>query len=221
MPSITIYVCASLILATGFSDALGQGVEKSRAASGSVNEQLTQTLSNNPEKNDEPKPGVEQPRLTWIHLVGGRRMQVDELTQTSDGVWYKQGNVSTFIDKTRVVKIEREEDREPDSLPNAFAGSGKWNISDSVKIENFFLARFKRPLPFTAFGQSELHTRWGLDHRHGMDVGLHPDSLEGKALIKFLLSEEIPFLAFRGSVPGVATGPHIHIGNGSQRLRGR
>jgi hypothetical protein len=36
---------------------------------------------------------------------------------------------------------------------------------------------------------------------------------EGRALIKFLRSEGIPFLAFRGPIPGVATGPHIHIVN--------
>ena len=98
------------------------------------------------------------------------------------------------------------------------AGSGRWKISDSTRVEDFFTSRFKRPLPLTAFGQSELHNRWGLDHRNSMDVGLHPDSVEGKALIKFLIDEQIPFLAFRTSVPGVATGPHIHVGNGSHRM---
>ena len=73
----------------------------------------------------------------------------------------------------------------------------------------------------SAFGQSDLHTRWGLDHRNGMDVGLHPDSVEGRALIEFLRAESIPFLVFRGPVPGVATGPHIHIGNRSSRSYGR
>ena len=65
--------------------------------------------------------------------------------------------------------------------------------------------------------KSDLHTRWGLDHRNGMDVGLHPDSVEGRALIEFLRAESIPFLVFRGPVPGVATGPHIHIGMPSHR----
>jgi hypothetical protein len=54
-----------------------------------------------------------------------------------------------------------------------------------------------------------------------MDVGLHPDSAEGRALIEFLRNESIPFLAFRGPIPGVATGPHIHIGNRSPRISGR
>lgn len=154
----------------------------------------------------------------WVHLVGGRRMQVDDVTQMPDGIWYTRGNLSTFLDAARVIRIERSEARKPDSPAAVVAGSGRWKISDSGRVENFFLSRFKRPLPTTAMGQSRLHTRWGLDHRNGLDVGLHPDSVEGKALIKFLTSEEIPFLAFRASIAGVATGPHIHVGNSSHRI---
>jgi len=154
----------------------------------------------------------------WIHLVGGRRMQVDDVTQMPDGIWYTRGNLSTFLDAARVIRIERSEPRKQDSPAAVVAGSGSWKISDSARVENFFLSRFKRRLPTTAFGQSQLHTRWGLDHRNGMDVGLHPDSSEGKVLIKFLTSEEIPFLAFRSSIAGVATGPHIHVGNSSHRM---
>ena len=153
----------------------------------------------------------------WIHLVGGRRMQVDDVTQMPDGIWYTRGNLSTFLDATRVIRIERSELRKPNSPAAVVAGSGRWKISDSGRVENFFLSRFKRPLPTTAMGQSRLHTRWGLDHRNGLDVGLHPDSVEGKALIKFLTGEAIPFLAFRASIAGVATGPHIHVGNSSHR----
>ena len=54
-----------------------------------------------------------------------------------------------------------------------------------------------------------------------MDVGLHPDSLEGRGLIEFLRREDIPFLAFREAIPGVATGPHTHVGNPSRRLSAR
>jgi len=58
----------------------------------------------------------------------------------------------------------------------------------------------------------------GYDHRNAVDVALHPDSAEGKALINHLQNQGIPFLAFRAAVPGVATGPHIHIGNPSHRI---
>jgi len=50
-----------------------------------------------------------------------------------------------------------------------------------------------------------------------MDVSLHPDGAEGRALIDFMRRNGIPFSAFRGAIPGVATGPHIHIGRPSSR----
>jgi hypothetical protein len=50
-----------------------------------------------------------------------------------------------------------------------------------------------------------------------MDISLHPDSPEGLSLLKFLQRNGIPYLAFRGAIPGTATGPHIHIGQPSHR----
>lgn len=147
---------------------------------------------------------------------------VDEVTEEPDGYWYKRGNISTFLDRERVLRIERPKPPVEESTDDKVVeGAGKWKLSDAGKIEEFFAAKFRKPLPLSAFGQSELHTRWGWDHRNGMDVGLHPDSVEGRALIGFLRAESIPFLAFRGAVPGVATGPHIHIGNRSPRIAGR
>jgi hypothetical protein len=148
---------------------------------------------------------------------------VDEVTEQSDGYWYKRGNISTFLDRERVVRIERPKPPAEESTKddNVVEGNGKWKLSDAGKVEEFFVAKFKKPLPLSAFGQSDLHTRWGWDHRNGMDVGLHPDSAEGRALIEFLRNESIPFLAFRGAVPGVATGPHIHVGNRSPRISSR
>ena len=102
-----------------------------------------------------------------------------------------------------------------------FTGSGSWLLSDAGRVESFFAARFGRRLPVSAYGQSDLHTRWGFDHRQSLDVGLHPESPEGQALINYLRDAGIPFIAFRSAVPGSATGPHIHIGRPSHRWRGR
>jgi hypothetical protein len=148
---------------------------------------------------------------------------VDEVTEETDGYWYKRGNMSKFLDRERVIRIERPKPpaEEKSGEENVVEGTGKWKLSDAGRIEEFFVSKFKKPLPLSAFGQSDLHTRWGWDHRNGMDVGLHPESAEGRALIEFLRSESIPFLAFRGAVPGVATGPHIHIGNRSPRISSR
>ena len=157
-----------------------------------------------------------------IVLADGPLM-VDDVTEEAGGYWYKRGNMSKFLDRERVIRIERPkppaEEKTADN--DVVEGTGKWKLSDAGKIEEFFVEKFKKPLPLSAFGQSDLHTRWGWDHRNGMDVGLHPDSAEGRALIEFLRNESIPFLAFRGAIPGVATGPHIHVGNRSPRISSR
>jgi len=85
-------------------------------------------------------------------------------------------------------------------------------------LERFFLARFRRALPVSARGQTIVHDRMGLDHRHAIDVAVHPDSEEGRVLIEHLREAHIPFLAFRGPIPGSSTGAHLHIGQPSAPL---
>ena len=99
-----------------------------------------------------------------------------------------------------------------------FNGNFKWSLREAPRIERYFSQTFGRRLPVTAMGQSETHNRLRFDHRDSMDVALHPDSAEGKALIAHLRKGGIPFIAFRGAVPGASTGPHIHIGKASARL---
>lgn len=218
MRLIRISFGAALVLVAAFSLASGQAENVERKAS-SQDKSLTEA-SGSAETNQANRPSVQDEPQIWVLLVGGRRMQVDEVTESDDGIWFKRGNVSTFVDRERVERIERSSSKLA-STGETLQGSGNWRISDSAKVESFFITKFGRPLPLTAFGQSDLHTRWGYDHRQGMDVGLHPDSPEGRGLIEFLRSEEIPFLAFREAVPGVATGPHIHVGNPSRRLTTR
>jgi hypothetical protein len=98
-----------------------------------------------------------------------------------------------------------------------FNGTGSWSLSLAGKIEQFFQQTFKRPLPIAVFGQGAIHNQWRLDHHNAMDISLNPDGPEGQALISFLQSNGIPFSAFRTAIPGVATGPHIHIGMPSHR----
>jgi hypothetical protein len=98
-----------------------------------------------------------------------------------------------------------------------YSGAGGWVLSNAGKIQNFFLQMFNRPLPIAVFGQGAIHDRWRLDHRNAMDISLNPDGAEGQALMEYLRANGIPFSAFRGAIPGVATGPHIHIGLPSHR----
>ena len=98
-----------------------------------------------------------------------------------------------------------------------YSGIGHWLLSQAGAIEVFFQQTFKQPLPIAVFGQGAIHNQWRLDHHNAMDVSLNPDGPEGQALINFLQSNGIPFSAFRMAIPGVATGPHIHIGMPSHR----
>jgi hypothetical protein len=100
-----------------------------------------------------------------------------------------------------------------------FNGRLKWSLKEAPRLEKYFSQVFGRRLPVTAIGQTATHNRFGFDHRDALDVALHPDSAEGKALISHLRKTGIPFTAFRGAVTGASTGPHIHIGKPSGRLR--
>ena len=99
-----------------------------------------------------------------------------------------------------------------------YYGMAGWALSNISSVQAFFSSNFGRPLPISTMGQSSTHNAMGWDHRNSADVGVHPDSAEGRALIAFLQSKGIPFLAFRGAIAGVSTGPHIHIGYPSGRL---
>jgi hypothetical protein len=99
-----------------------------------------------------------------------------------------------------------------------YNGATNWSLAYLSGVQSFFRSTFGRSLPTSTVGQSATHNRMGWDHRNSVDVGLHPDSVEGRALISFLQTQGIPFLAFREAIPGVSTGAHIHIGRPSQRL---
>ncbi len=97
-------------------------------------------------------------------------------------------------------------------------GSNGWTAANLSSVQTFFASTFGRSLPISAYGQTTTHTRLGYDHSRAVDVALHPDSVEGRALINYLQSRGIAFIAFRSAVPGTATGAHIHIGSPSHRI---
>lgn len=109
----------------------------------------------------------------------------------------------------------------PDTQPSVAEGERAIAAASRGKFErdikSFFISKFGRTLPVSAFGQTHLHSRLGFDHRNGIDVALSPDSLEGRALLGKLRGFGVPFIAFRRAIPGVATGAHIHVGRPSPR----
>jgi len=208
---VKVFISTLLFLFVGVSAASLVSAQSRQETEKKEDSSSKQVAVNNP-----PEEKTEAPSIS-IELVGGGRLQVEEVRETSDGIWYKRGGVTTLLDPTRVARIERSSSAQTERVSAAAQDSPRWSLADAKKVENFFLTKFGRPLPTSAFGQSDIHDRWGLDHRQGLDVGLHPDSLEGVALVDFLREEKIPFLVFRHAIPGVATGPHIHIGFPSHR----
>jgi len=99
-----------------------------------------------------------------------------------------------------------------------YAGASRWALGDIAKVEAFFRLKFTRPLPVSAVGQTVTHNQLGFDHREAVDVAVHPDSAEGQALIGYLTSQGVSFIAIRGAIRGSATGAHIHIGPPSKRI---
>lgn len=100
----------------------------------------------------------------------------------------------------------------------AHYGAGPWSLAMAPRIQRFFMDRFGRALPVSAFGQTPLHDRLGFDHRNAIDVAVHPDTPEGQALMAWLRQQGVSFLTFRGAIAGEATGAHVHIGEPSPRL---
>ena len=49
------------------------------------------------------------PVATWIYLVGGARVKVDQVNETADGAWYTRDNLSVFLASNRIERISRDE----------------------------------------------------------------------------------------------------------------
>jgi hypothetical protein len=111
--------------------------------------------------------------------------------------------------------VQAAEKESSDRLGRTMPLSSKGKFEGDIK--GFFTSKFGRTLPVSAFGQTRLHNRLGFDHRNSVDVALNPDSAEGRALLGRLRGFGLPFIAFRHSIPGVATGAHIHVGKPSRR----
>ena len=119
-----------------------------------------------------------------------------------------------------LARVPRPPTADVVSTPSALRYDGGTELTSSQVsgLERFFAQRFARSLPVSARGQTPVHERLGLDHRGAIDVAVHPDSEEGRALIEYLHVRGIPFLAFRGAVSGSSTGVHVHVGRPSIRL---
>jgi hypothetical protein len=152
--------------------------------------------------------------------VAAAQKEVDDTRQAMAEADRMMGE-ARMADVARARPLARGQYEETPGLVR-FAGLTEWSLAaDTPKLELFFRNRFGRALPISAFGQTALHTRMGFDHRNALDVALHPDSPEGRALMAYLRANGIPFIAAWGTVPGQTSGAHIHVGQPSPRLFAR
>ena len=184
--------------------------------------------------------------ILFVSTNGFAQTEVEKLTQNTDLLrqLYSEGLIARIelekaemelnAAKTRLEETQKAEEltKKAEQLADAQPAvktlvkptlmmrstAGSWSLGNLGMVQQFFSKTFGRALPTSTIGQSATHNRMGWDHRHAVDVGLHPDSSEGRALIAYLQNSGIPFIAFRGAIPGVSTGPHIHIGSPSHRL---
>jgi Zn-finger nucleic acid-binding protein len=81
-------------------------VAKPQTNSSAAKTEVTEEI----DSDDAPQnstTSVEQP--VWIYLVGGARFEVDSVTESTAGAWYRRGPLSVFIERSRIDHIEREE----------------------------------------------------------------------------------------------------------------
>jgi hypothetical protein len=99
-----------------------------------------------------------------------------------------------------------------------FQPESDWSLSRLGEVESEFQNRTGKPLPVRVRGQGSIHNKWNYDHHDSADIGLNPSSDDGRVLGQILREKQFPFLAFENAIPGVATGPHYHLGRPSHRM---
>jgi soluble lytic murein transglycosylase-like protein len=69
------------------------------------------------------------PNPIWIYLVDGAKFRVDQVQEQADGAWYSRQNVSIFLAKERIARIEYEP---PPGAPAAASKNADWTSGSST-----------------------------------------------------------------------------------------
>ncbi len=71
------------------------------------------------------------PQPVTIYLKGGASFEVDEVTETDDGAWYKRGGLSIFIARERIERIEREKPQADSASQIASRRERRWTTGSA------------------------------------------------------------------------------------------
>src|SRR5262245_9321285 len=87
-------------------------------------------------KTPEPtKPPVEEIVPVTMILVNGPPLLVDEVSESADGYWYKRGNMTTFIDRDKVVRIEHPKPPAETETPENNAPARRWSLAEANRVK--------------------------------------------------------------------------------------
>lgn len=83
-------------------------VEQTKAEAAEAPKTVTSSTTPNTKatKTDGPNP-------IWIYLVDGAKFRVDQVQEQADGAWYNRQNVSIFLPRERISRIEYEAPNSP------------------------------------------------------------------------------------------------------------
>jgi LysM repeat protein/Zn-finger nucleic acid-binding protein len=78
-------------------------------SNGNTDEAKVATQAKIVEVSEAERSNAAEP--VWIYMVGGARVEADSVNETAEGVWYTRGNLSVFIERSRIERIEREREK--------------------------------------------------------------------------------------------------------------
>jgi Transglycosylase SLT domain len=81
-------------------------LEQPKAEAAGAPKAVTTSTTTAAAKPDTPNP-------IWIYLVDGAKFRVDQVQEQADGAWYGRHNVSIFLAKERISRIEYEAPSSP------------------------------------------------------------------------------------------------------------
>ncbi|MBD0371387.1 MAG: transglycosylase SLT domain-containing protein [Pyrinomonadaceae bacterium] len=80
----------------------------------------------------------------WIYLVGGARVEADEVSETETGAWYKRGGLSIFLERSRIERIERERPVASEDAPSSGAWIARGWTTGNPKLDEMIKAGGQR-----------------------------------------------------------------------------
>ena len=107
--------------------------DQPKAEAAEAGKPVTTATVNTAATSTTPKPAAPNP--IWIHLVDGAKFRVDQVQEDSDGAWYSRNNVSIFLAKERISRIEVEMPGSPAAVSrkNADWTSGNVTIDQLIR----------------------------------------------------------------------------------------